>query len=338
MSATVAVLAEAIDARLVGEATTIIRDIAPIETAGPDSIVFAETEAVLERALATAAGAIIAGPFGDRPGAGRPILVSPDPRLAFARAARVLAPKDAGASGIHLTAVVAPSAALGAAVSIGPCAVVGDCVVVGDRTTIGPGVVLQPRVRIGSDCRLVANVVVYTGTSLGNRVIVHAGSVLGSDGFGYVTDRATGRHESFPQVGVLEIDDDVEIGANTTIDRGALGKTVIGSGTKLDNLVHIAHNVRVGRNVLMAAQSGIAGSTRVDDDVVIAGQVGIADHAHVEAGIVLCAQTGVPSNKTLRRKEKMYWGTPARPMKAVIRELAMLARLAKRSGAGPAAS
>ncbi|MEW5981245.1 MAG: UDP-3-O-(3-hydroxymyristoyl)glucosamine N-acyltransferase [Acidobacteriota bacterium] len=334
MPSIVAHLAEAIGARLVGDPATVVSRIASIEDAESDCLVFAQTAAAFARAMATPAGAIIAGAFGDQPESGRAILVVSDPRLAFARAARVLRPPAPDHSGVHPAAVVAPTVTLGFGVTVGACAVIGEGVVVGDRTTIGPGTVIQDGVRIGCDCRLVANVVVYAGTTLGDRVVVHAGAVLGSDGFGYVRDSATGRHEPFPQVGGLEIEDDVEIGANTTIDRGALGRTIIGAGTKLDNLVQIAHNVRVGRNVLMAAQCGVAGSSRVDDSAVLAGQVGVADHVHIESGVVLCAQAGVPSKKTLYAKTKVYWGTPARPIKAVIRELAWLARSVKRGGTG----
>ena len=159
---------------------------------------------------------------------------------------------------------------------------------------------------------------------------MHAGAVLGSDGFGFVPDKQTGRYEKFPQVGWLDVGNDVEIGANVTLDRGALGATVIADGVKLDNLVHIGHNVQVGRNVVMAAQVGIAGSSIVEDSVMLGGQVGIGDHAHIGEGAVLGGQAGVPSGKTLRGKRVVFWGTPARPLKQALKELAVLARLARR--------
>jgi UDP-3-O-[3-hydroxymyristoyl] glucosamine N-acyltransferase len=154
--------------------------------------------------------------------------------------------------------------------------------------------------------------------------------VLGGDGFGFVRDPETGAYEKFPQVGTLEIGNDVEIGCNATIDRGALGATVIGSGTKLDNMVHIAHNCHVGRNVVIAAQTGISGSCVIEDNVVIAGQVGIGDHCRIEEGVILGAQCGVPSNKVVRGKGVVYWGTPARPLKGYLKELATLSKLSKR--------
>jgi UDP-3-O-[3-hydroxymyristoyl] glucosamine N-acyltransferase len=165
---------------------------------------------------------------------------------------------------------------------------------------------------------------------LGNRVIVHSGAVLGSDGFGYVRDEKTGCYEKFPQTGRLEIEDDVEIGANSTIDRGALDLTRIGRGSKIDNLVHVGHNVLIGKNVVIAAQTGISGSAVIEDNVVIAGQVGIADHVRIEEGAILGAQAGVPSNKVIRGKGIVFWGTPARPIRQYLKELAALGRLAKK--------
>jgi UDP-3-O-[3-hydroxymyristoyl] glucosamine N-acyltransferase len=161
-------------------------------------------------------------------------------------------------------------------------------------------------------------------------VVVHAGAVLGSDGFGFVRDEQTGRYAKFPQAGRLEIGDEVEIGANTTIDRGALDATVIGRGTKLDNLVHVGHNVRIGEDVVIAAETGISGSAVIEDGAVIAGQVGIADHARIECGAILGAQCGVPSGKVIRGKGILFWGTPARPIEQYLKELAALARLAKK--------
>src|SRR5262249_43107167 len=175
------------------------------------------------------------------------------------------------------------------------------------------------------------NVTIYPNVTVGNRVFVHAGAVLGSDGFGYVRDPATGRYEKFPQIGRLEIGDDVEIGANSTIDRGALDATRIGRGTKIDNLVHIAHNVQIGENVVIAAQTGLSGSAVLENDVIVAGQVGIADHVRIESGAILGAQCGVPSNKVIRGKGIIFWGTPARPIRGYLKELATLSRLAKRT-------
>jgi UDP-3-O-[3-hydroxymyristoyl] glucosamine N-acyltransferase len=209
--------------------------------------------------------------------------------------------------------------------------VVGEGVTIGEHTRIGAGCVIAAHAQIGSHCELYPNVTVYAGVRLGDRVIVHAGAVLGSDGFGYVRDNATGRYEKFPQVGRLEIEEDVEIGANSTIDRGALDVTRIGRGTKIDNLVHVGHNVQIGEDVVIAAQTGLSGSAVVENDVVIGGQVGIADHVHIKQGAILGAQSGVPTKKVIRGKGVVFWGTPARPIREYLKELAVLARLAKGS-------
>jgi UDP-3-O-[3-hydroxymyristoyl] glucosamine N-acyltransferase len=219
---------------------------------------------------------------------------------------------------------------LGEGVSIAAQAVVSDGASIGERSAIGAGSFVGAGVCIGADCDIKPNVSVYPGTTIGNRVIVHSGAVLGSDGFGFVRDEQTGRYTKFPQAGTLEIGDDVEIGANSTIDRGALDATVVGRGAKLDNLVHIAHNVRVGEDVVIAAQTGISGSAVIEDGAVIAGQVGIADHVRIGSGAILGAQCGVPSNKVIRGKGVLFWGTPARPIRQYLKELAVLARLARK--------
>jgi UDP-3-O-[3-hydroxymyristoyl] glucosamine N-acyltransferase len=194
--------------------------------------------------------------------------------------------------------------------------------------------VIGERVTLGAHTHLYPRVVIYPGCALGERVIVHAGAVLGSDGFGYVRDPESGEYIAFPQQGTLVIEDGVEIGANTTIDRGALGETRIGRGTKIDSLVQIAHNVTIGRNVVIAAQTGISGSSVIGDGAVIAGQVGIADHVRIGAGVILGAQCGVPSNKRIDGPGELFWGTPARPIQHYLRELATLAKLSRKSRAG----
>jgi UDP-3-O-[3-hydroxymyristoyl] glucosamine N-acyltransferase len=207
---------------------------------------------------------------------------------------------------------------------VGPHAVLDDGVSIGDNTVVHSGCHLARGSAVGSDSLLFANVVVYSNVTVGNRVVVHAGAVLGADGFGYVRD--TDRYISFPQRGSLEIEDDVEIGANATIDRGSLGRTVIGNGTKIDNLVHIAHNVSVGANTVIAAQTGVSGSCRIGDDVVIAGQVGVADHVRIDSQSVVGAQCGIPSGKRIRAG-KVFWGTPARPLEDIKIQQAHIARL-----------
>jgi UDP-3-O-[3-hydroxymyristoyl] glucosamine N-acyltransferase len=185
-------------------------------------------------------------------------------------------------------------------------------------------------VKIGRECLIYPQVTIYAGTTLGEWVTVHAGAVLGSDGFGYVRDPESGRYEKFPQVGRLVIEDDVEIGANTTIDRGALDETRIGRGTKIDNLVHIGHNCRLGENVVIAAQTGLSGSIVIENDVVLGGQVGIGEHARIEEGVMLGGQGGVLPNKVLRGKGVAFWGTPAQPVRQYLKQLAALARLSGR--------
>jgi UDP-3-O-[3-hydroxymyristoyl] glucosamine N-acyltransferase len=261
---------------------------------------------------------------------GRALVICGNPRLAFARVGRRLAAPPAAAPGIHPTAVVDPSARLASNVSIGPRAIVDADVVLGDRVVIGAGTHVGPGVRIGQDSVVRSNVTVYPGTEIGARVVVHAGTVLGSDGFGYVRDEATGAYEAFPQVGRLVIEDDVEMGALCTVDRGALGETRICAGAKFDNQVHVAHNCRIGRNVVIAAQTGIAGSSVIADNVLIGGQVGIADHVTIESGVILGAQCGVPTGKVIRGPGELFWGTPARPIRQVLKELAALARLVKK--------
>ena len=182
---------------------------------------------------------------------------------------------------------------------------------------------------MGEECQIRPNVTIYPGTTLGNRVVVQAGSVLGSTGFGYTRDDA-GHYQLFPQVGRLIIEDDVDIGANCTVDRGALDATVIRRGTKLDNMVHVGHNVEIGEDVVVAAQTGISGSSRIGAGAIVGGQVGIADHVEIEAGVILGAQSGIPSNKVIRGKGVVFWGTPARPIKDYLKELATLSRLTRK--------
>ena len=231
---------------------------------------------------------------------------------------------------VHSTAVVHPSAVLAGDVSVEERAVVCEQVMIESNTRIGAGSTIGAGVRIGHDCEIYPNVTIYPGTMLGHRVIVHAGAVLGSDGFGYVRDRKTGHYEKFPQVGRLVIEDDVEIGANTTIDRGALDETRIRRGTKIDNLVHIGHNCQIGEDVVIAAQTGLSGSIVIENGVVLGGQVGIGEHARIGEGVMLGGQGGVLPNKVLRGKGVAFWGTPAQPLRQYLKQLATLARLAKK--------
>lgn len=318
----VAELAKLLDGTLEGDGSVELRGVAALENASPGDLTYAEGERQLAHAAASRAGCILV-PEGVRL-VGRTTVAVKHPKLAFARVAEALVPTARPAAEIHPTAVVSPGASLGEDVNIGPWAVVEAGVKVGSRTVLGAGVVVGRGAEIGEDCILHARVVLYPGAKLGRRVVVHAGAVIGSDGFGYVF--AEGRHHKFPQLGGVVIEDDVEIGSNTTVDRGSLGTTVIGAGTKIDNLVQVAHNVRIGRHCVIAAQTGISGSVEIGDYVVLAGQVGVADHVKIEERAVVGAQAGIPTGKTIR-KGTTVWGTPARPLEEFKKMYAHLSHL-----------
>jgi UDP-3-O-[3-hydroxymyristoyl] glucosamine N-acyltransferase len=304
----------------------MIHGVSSIPGAREGCLVFAEDEASLAAAVASGAAAVLVGRSMACDGADKPLLRAGQPRLAFAHAAALLRPPQPAAE-IHATAVLAQGVGIGRGVSIGAHAVIDKGAAVGDATVIGSGAVIGAGVHIGSHCRIYPRVVIYSGVTLGNRVKVHAGAVLGADGFGYVRDRETGEYTQFPQQGPLVIEDDVEIGANTTIDRGALDETRIGRGTKLDNLIHIGHNCSIGRDVVIAAQTGISGSSAVGDGAILGGQVGMGDHAMVGPGVILGGQAGILPKKKLLGPGIVFWGTPAKPVRQYLKELAMLARL-----------
>jgi UDP-3-O-[3-hydroxymyristoyl] glucosamine N-acyltransferase len=322
-------LAKALGLRVIGDDRVEVNAVASISAASESDLVFIEDEKNLAAALQSRASAVIAGTFAEAQASPKVLMIAPRPRLAFARAAVLLGNSARRNSGVHPTAVVHDSAKLGEGVSVEESVSLATGVRVGNRTWIGAGSVIGASVVIGDDCQIHPNVTVYPGTDIGNRVIVHAGAVLGSDGFGYVRDPATGRHETFPQIGKLVIEDDVEIGANTTIDRGALEVTRIGRGTKIDNLVHIGHNCQIGENVIIAAQAGFSGSITIEDKVIIGGQVGVGEHARIQEGVMLGGQAGVLPKKILRGKGIAFWGTPAKPLREYLKELAALARLGK---------
>jgi len=284
-----------------------IDEVAAIEAAEVGSIVFAVDRETMTRALQSRAGAILANrsledaelPLDPR------VLWVTDARYAFAVVGAKLRGRGFDA-GVH------------------PSAIVGEGVRIGLGTRVGPGVVLEEGAVVGSNCNLMARVVVHAGTVLGDHVVVQPGAVLGSTGFGYARNKETGEYLLFPQQGRLVIEDEVEIGANSTIDRGALGETRIGRGTKIDNLVHIGHNCVIGKNVVIAAQIGISGSSVVEDGAILGGQVGIGEHAIVGAGVILGGGAGVLSGKKMRGPGEVFWGRPARPLKEYLRDLARL--------------
>jgi UDP-3-O-[3-hydroxymyristoyl] glucosamine N-acyltransferase len=314
-------------AELVGASTPVesprayeILHVTSIEAATPAALVFATDAVSLDAALNSPAGAILtrtallalaSSPHDPR------LLSVADPRYAFSLAARFLKSHTQGST---------ESALRNTDPRIHPTAVLGAGVQLGQGTSIGPHAVLGDSVVVGNDCELLANVTLYAGITIGDRVLVQAGAVLGATGFGYARNTVTGEYIAFPQQGTLVIENDVEIGANTTIDRGALGETRIGAGTKIDNLVHIAHNCVVGRNVVIASQTGISGSCIIEDGAVLGGQVGLGEHAQVGPGVILGGGAGVLSHKKVRGPGQVFWGRPARPLKQYLRDLARLSR------------
>jgi UDP-3-O-[3-hydroxymyristoyl] glucosamine N-acyltransferase len=323
-------VAEFVQARLVGDGEVQLSGISSISSAAPGDLVFVEDEEHLEPAFQSRASAVIAGDFAAERANPKPLLVSAQPKLAFARAAQLLCQRPLRKPGVHPSAIVHPPGQLGDEVTIDERAVIGEGVQIGNGTWVGTACVIGRHSSIGCHCELYPNVTIYPGVRLGDRVIVHSGAVLGSDGFGYVRDKASGRYEKFPQVGRLEIEDDVEIGANVTIDRGALDVTRIRRGAKIDNLVHIGHNCDIGEDVVIAAQTGLSGSITIEKNVVLGGQVGIGEHARIEEGVMLGGQGGVLPNKVLRGKGVAFWGTPAKPVREYLKQLAALARLARK--------
>jgi UDP-3-O-[3-hydroxymyristoyl] glucosamine N-acyltransferase len=232
-----------------------------------------------------------------------------DPYIAFLLVLKRITPTaELFTSGIHSTAIVPSNAILGKNISIGSCAVIGEHAIIGDNTKIGAGCVIGNHAQVGSECILYPNVVIYHQCKIGNRVILHAGSVIGSDGFGFAP-KADGTYEKIPQLGIVVLDDNVEIGANTTVDRATMGETHIHHGVKIDNLVQIAHNVVIGEHTVIAAQTGISGSTKIGKHCMLAGQVGIAGHIEIADRTVIMAQSGIP--KSIEEPGKSYFGYPA---------------------------
>jgi UDP-3-O-[3-hydroxymyristoyl] glucosamine N-acyltransferase len=315
-------LAKFLGSSLQGESGLVLKGVASPEAAEADDLIYLDSSRHIERVVRSAARCVIASP--DLVVSGKTLIVAARPKVAFARAAAWLVPSSAIACGVHSTAVIAESAHLARGTAVGPFTVIEDDVDIGEETQIGAHCFLGRGTRLGRNCRIYPRVTLYAGVKTGDNVIVHSGAVLGCDGFGYVTDQ--GKHWKFPQAGALEIADDVEIGANTTVARGSLGITRLESQVKVDNLVHLAHNVQVGERTLVAAQTGIAGSSVIESDVIIGGQVGIADHCRLEAGCVAGAQAGIPSGKIIRRGQTV-WGTPARPIERVKQQYGFLARL-----------
>jgi len=295
-------IANLIQGKLEGRPDVVLESVASLKNAGPTDLSYAE-EKYYDEAVRSTAGCIIvkSGVFPRQT-----VIVAASPKLAFAKAAALLLKEAQPATEIHPTAVIETGA------------------VIGEGARIGAGCVIGKNVRIGRDCVLYPRVVIYPNVQIGDRVIIHAGAVIGADGFGFVKDG--NEYVKFPQVGGVVIEDDVEIGANTCIDRGSLETTVIRRGVKLDNLIQIAHNVEIGEHTVIAAQTGISGSSTVGPHNVIGGQVGIGEHARLDAHAVIGGQAGVLNGKRVRAGE-ILWGTPVRPLKTFLVEQACLAKL-----------
>jgi UDP-3-O-[3-hydroxymyristoyl] glucosamine N-acyltransferase len=294
-----------------------------LETATAADLSFVANKKAIDAAQTSQAGCLLAPLSFQVKGQWAVIRVA-EPRAAFARALAALYPKKPAPAFIHPTAVIAKDASIAADCSIGPHVSIGEQTKIASGCSIGNGCVVGDRVTIGENTTLAANVTLYAGVVIGARVILHAGCVIGADGFGFTL--SGGQYQKFPQVGTVEIGDDVEIGANSCVDRAALGVTRIGSGTKLDNLVHVGHNCTIGRHVVIAAQTGLSGSVVVEDYAVIGGQVGIGEKARIEARAVVGGKSGILTGQVVHTGEPV-WGIPARPLKKHLKGLANIQKL-----------
>ena len=316
-------LAQLVEGRVIGDGDVVIERIADLEHAGKSEIAYVENESFLPVATESKAACLIVNERLGEKLPDRTLIEVSNPKLAFALIGAALYPRVRREPSIHPTAVVAETADFALTAYVGPNVCIGEYVHVGAYTRLEAGVVLGDSVTVGDDCVLHPNVVLYDGVSIGSRVILHAGVCIGADGFGYV------RHElgyqKFPQVGTVEIEDDVEIGAHTCIDRAALGRTRIGRGTKLDNMVHVGHNCDIGERVVIAAQTGISGSVVIEDEAVIGGQVGFGDHTRVQKGAVIGSKAGILPGKIVR--PGVWWGIPVQPLEQYKRMNAHLNRL-----------
>jgi UDP-3-O-[3-hydroxymyristoyl] glucosamine N-acyltransferase len=320
---TVAQIAELLAGTAEGDTSRVITGANTIEDANEDDLAFAAGRKALTAAVTSRAACVLVPlSFADRLAA--PLIRVADPRVAFAKALENIYPRKRLAAGIHPSAVIAASARLGRDCYVGPHVSIGENTQLGDGCQIGPGCVLGDDVAIGNNSTLHGHVTIYHRVSIGARAIVHAGAVIGADGFGFAL--AGDHYEKFPQVGVVDIGNDVEIGANCCIDRAALGVTRIGDGTKLDNLVHVAHNCSLGRHVVVAAQTGFSGSVTVGDYAVIGGQAGIGEKAKIEAKAIVGGKAGVLTSQTVHAGEPV-WGIPARPLRGHLKGLAYVQKL-----------
>jgi UDP-3-O-[3-hydroxymyristoyl] glucosamine N-acyltransferase len=318
-------LAAFLDAGWDGDGDYELRRVATIEEGGAGDLSFISSGRAIKQAADSKAGCLLV-PLDYPNQSNRTIIRTKDPRAAVARAISKLHPRIDPQPGVHPSAIIGPGTVIGSGASIGPLVSIGVGVRIGAGTSVGAGSVIGDHCRIGDRCVLHARVTLYCDVSVGDESILHSGCVIGADGFGFVlTD---GVYEKFPQVGRVEIGNRVEIGANTTVDRAALGVTRIGDGTKIDNLVHVGHNCQIGRHVVVAAQTGFSGGVTVGDYAVIGGQVGIGDKVRIESRAVLGSGSGVLTSKIVRAGQVM-WGTPARPLRQYLEQLAVVSRMAK---------
>jgi len=321
----VARLAEMCGGEVEGDSERLITGANSLENATSSDVSFVANRKAAEIAISSPAGCLLAPPsFERQPGSSWSLIRVEDPRQAFVRALAAIYPPKQHPASTHETAIVSDTAEIGNGCSIGAYVTLGEHVSIGDGCVIGDGCTLGDNVSIGKDSKLYANVTLYDGVRIGARVILHSGCVLGADGFGFTL--AGDHYEKFPQVGTVEIEDDVEIGANSCVDRAALGVTRIGQGTKLDNLVHVAHNCTVGKHVVVAAQTGFSGSVTVGDYAVIGGQAGIGEKARIEAKAIIGGKAGVLTSQKIAAGEPV-WGIPARPLRQHLKGLAHVARL-----------
>lgn len=322
MTHTASELAQYLGAHIEGDPNAPISGIASPERARAQDLIYVDSPRQLERAATSAAVCLLAHPGLSV--AGKTIIEANNPKLVFAKAAAWLLARSNPAASIHPTAIIPLSAQIAANVSIGPYVVVEDDVQIGPGTAISAFCFVGAGARIGENCLLHPRVTLYAGSKLGNGVELHSGVVIGGDGFGYVFGE--GRHWKFPQIGSIEIGDDVEIGCNTTVDRGSLDETRIGNGVKIDNLVQVGHNVEIGDHSVIVAQTGISGSCVLGKHVVVGGQAGFGDHSRVEDGAIVGGQSGVLNGKTIRRGQ-VVWGTPARPLDKFKTQFAWFSRI-----------
>ena len=316
-------LAELVRGRVVGDGGIVVERIADLEHAGESEIAYVENESFLPVASGSKAACLIVSERLGEKLPDRTLIEVANPKLAFSFIGAALHPPVRREPSIHPTAAVADTADIALTAYVGPHVCIGEYARVGAYTRLEAGVVLGANVTVGDDCVLHPNVVLYDGVSIGTRVILHAAVCIGADGFGYV--RHDLGYQKFPQVGTVIIEDDVEIGAHTCVDRAALGRTRIGRGTKLDNMVHVGHTCDIGERVVIAAQTGISGSVVIEEDAVIGGQVGFGDHTRVQKGAIIGSKAGILPGKIVR--PGVWWGIPVQPLDEYKRMNAYMNRL-----------